>query len=157
MGKGRTAQVWAVEIMEKIEEQIRRGAELPFNLPIAGGELTKNNAIRTVQEVNFARKRKYELIREREQAALISGLTPPAAPQELFWKLGFKMDGEAVCFYVGFPTGRQTRVSEVSGRIANSLLQALNTAGQDLPEPVKVEPIVKPSMDSVIDKYLFGD
>ena len=151
MAKARSAQVWAVEIMESVERAILAGRELPFDLPASAG-LTRGRAIRTVQEVNLAKKRKKELLQARALSESLAGraFTPP---QELFWKLGYRVEGEKVTFYVDFPSGRTTRTSEFSAQLTKDIVDGL---GASTPAS-ELKPVTRPSMDSVIDKYLFGD
>lgn len=151
MAKARTAQVWAVEIMESIERTLLAGRELPFDLPASEG-LTRGKAIRTVQEVNLAKKRKKELLQARALSESLAGraFTPP---QELFWKLGYRVEGEKATFYVDFPSGRTTRTSEFTAQLTKDIVDGL---GASTPAS-ELKPVTRPSMDSVIDKYLFGD
>ena len=151
MAKARTAQVWAVEIMESIERTLLAGRELPFDLPASEG-LTRGKAIRTVQEVNLAKKRKKELLQARALSESLAGRAY-SPPQELFWKLGYRVEGERVIFYVDFPSGRTTRTSEFTAQLTKDIVDglAVETPSSEL------RPTTKPSMDSVIDKYLFGD
>ena len=155
MAKARTAQVWAVEIMESIERTLLAGRELPFDLPASEG-LTRGKAIRTVQEVNLAKKRKRELLQARALSESLAGRAFKL-PQELFWKLGYRVEGGKITFYADFPSGRTTRTSEFTAQLTKDIVDGLGAstpAGLPAPEP---QPLIKPSMDSVIDRYIFGD
>lgn len=150
--KKRAAQVWAIEISSKIEEQIRAGHALPFQLPVRG--YTKGQAIRFAQEVNYAKKHQDSLEKQlyiqRVAASKSSYLNEPIP---LAWALSFKMvEGEAI-FTVNYPSIKSRQQTEITKKFTLDALAALDA----LPMPEAGLKPSAPTEDDILNSYLYGD
>ena len=148
--KKRAAQVWAIEISSKIEEQIRAGHALPFQLPVRG--YTKGQATRFAQEVNYAKR----MQDEQEQALYVqrssSGEACPR-PIPLAWAISFRMEGGAAVFTVNFPASRSRQQTEITKKFTSDALAALDA----LPMPEAGLKPSAPTEDDILNSYLYGD
>lgn len=153
--KPRAAQIWAVEIASSVNQSVLAGAALPFTLNLHG--YAKGQAIRFAQEVNYAKRRQDELAKELYiQRVSTGGETYLKEPLIANWVLTFKMDGDEARFVIDFPKGRIRAQTAITQQFAGEMLAALDKL---TPESAKMVEVTekRPNMDSVIDKYLFGD
>lgn len=154
-GQPRAAQVWAVEVAGGINNVVKAGKSLPFQLELKG--YGKGQAIRFCQEVNYAKKRQEELERElfllRKASGEAGYLSEPVG---LVWALSYRMVGEEAIFIVGLPASRARAQTEVTKQFSFEAGNLLSQMEQDLlGEKQKDTPKVRP-IDDILEDFLKG-
>ena len=153
--KGRTAQVWAVILMEEINGQVEQGKTLPF--PLAG-LYPKGQAIRFCQEISYAKK----LFDARNKQKELS--QPGYKAVAYNWTLKSTcIEGDSYQLYVCHATGRQVQTSPATYAAMENILGALQSTPQQPPPaadiPARQQPVSEsPQADAQEDmiKKLYG-
>ena len=151
--KGRTAQIWAVILMEEINGQVEQGKALPF--PLAG-LYPRGQAIRFCQEISYAKK----LFDARNKQKELS--QPGYKAVAYNWTLkSERIDESSYQLHVCHATGRQVRTNPATYAAMENILASLQSnmtqtpPAADIPAPLKGD-AEEPDAQEQLLKDIYG-